>query len=250
MISLPKGPLPPSEINPRLLLLYGLSFTGKSRFATQLPGDYLILDIDGNAGYFNCCRTGKITSYLSFIEHLQAIQAAKNPYKYLVVDSITNLIPLCVEHTTKIYNDNRGPKEPYVADIRDVPFRGNEILYTSFLRLTTMLEKSAQYIIFIGHCKDKWEGEMSKQLDVESKKGVIRNILEEPTEKVLDLPGKLANTFLTQMHAVGYFRKGSVKPDGTWENKIIFEGSADRYASRAAHLAGKTIDTDWNLIYI
>jgi len=250
MTSLPTGISPPSEKNPRLLLLYGIQLSGKTLFLTKLPEPYLLIDIDGHAGFYSCCRTGKIKSYMEFIELLLSIEKAGKPYKYVAVDSITELVGLCIEHTTAIYNRTKSAKEPEVADIRDVPFKGYETLYTAFLKLETMLERVAPYIIFIGHVKDKWDGETAKMLDGEARKGVTKNILEEPTDKILDLPGKLANTFLGRMHAVGYFRKGATNPDGTFNNQIIFEGTADRYGSRAEHLRGKTIPADWNLIYV
>lgn len=240
-MNLPLKPSPPSARNPELLLLYGLPLCGKTTFATQLPEPYIILDLDGHCKYLTCCHVTAPT-FMDVWKFCDAVVAAKKPYKYVVVDSLSSLIAIAEKFSTDSYNSTKKPDQPAVQSIYDLSAgRGFTFLYAKFNILIDRLKTIAPHIIFIGHCKDKWDGETSVQMNMETMKGEKRNILEEPTEKILDLPGKLATNFLSQMHAVGYFRKGG---------KIVFEGTADRFGARVAHLNGMTVDADWKNIYL
>ena len=242
IVNLPIKPTPPTEINPRALLLYGLPLTGKSRFCAQLPEPYIIADLDGHCAYHECCHSPHLKTYLEIFEFIIAVRKAGKPYKYIVLDSLSRLEEAAAVSATKIYNDNLKEGAQPVRDLRQAGAgRGYNDLYSEIQNVVTAFLDLAPYVIFIGHTRDKWDQEKSMQMDYTLKKGVVKDILAEPTEKILDLPGKYAKNFLSQMHAVGYFRKGG---------EIIFEGTVDMYASRVKHLDGVTIKADWSKIYI
>lgn len=249
---LPTKPEEPTLINPTSLLLYGLPFTGKTTFLTQLPEPYLILDLDGTSKFMKCCSV-LIGSLEELVQTMVEIRNAKNPYKYVAIDSISKLEEFVMNQATKQYNAS-VTSDKKINHILDLQWgAGHRIVYAKFIELCFGSENNkfcltslAPNTIFIGHTKDKWTDEVTTLLDVKAKKSEEKSLVNEETDKVLDLTGKLAAMFLRHIHAVGLVRKAKKGETG----KIDFNGTDDTYGARCPHLRGKTIERDWSLIYV
>src|SRR4051812_46557172 len=104
-ITLPLEPTPPTQVNPKLLLLYGQQKIGKTTICSQLPGKYLILECDRKgegAEYINCTRI-KIPSYDSMIDTCVEVIKQNRPYKYGVLDTASTFEDLSEIDATKQY---------------------------------------------------------------------------------------------------------------------------------------------------
>jgi hypothetical protein len=244
MITLPKAKSAPSLVNPRSLLLYGLALTGKTTFCTKLPEPYLIIDLDGSAGFYECCRTEPVKNFMEFFEVLTALEKSPGAYKYVVLDSISTFEKLVIDQVKVIHNASVEPKYQ-VQHAFDIPYSGYTKVYEMFMTFVNRIKRTASFIIFVGHAKWKWDTETTKIFNVEAKKAEVKSVMTEDIPKVLDLTGKLADIFLKTIDAAGLMYK-----DKNGKVKLTFEADVDRYASRCEHLIGKTFEPDWNKIYL
>lgn len=80
----------PSKIfEPPRILLYGPPKTGKTTFASQIPGA-IILDVEGGSGYQNVARITKdeLSNWGQFLDALGALATQEHSFTTVVIDTV------------------------------------------------------------------------------------------------------------------------------------------------------------------
>ena len=76
--------------SPGTLLIYGSPKSGKTTIAAQLK-DSLLLELESNGADFVAGTILEIDKPSQLQEAFDAINTANNPYKYVIIDTITQL---------------------------------------------------------------------------------------------------------------------------------------------------------------
>ena len=253
-IKLPTVKIKASSQSPRNLIIFSKPKVGKTSLLAELD-DALIIDLEDGSDFVDAMKL-KATS----VQEIQAIGkeiiAAGNPYKYIVVDTITALENICVPYAELLYSrkpmgktwfkkdangnlDRTSGKAQY-GTILGMPNGGGYMyLREAMTKVIEYLKTLAPRIILVGHIKDV-------QLE---KAGA------EFTSSDLDLTGKIKRILSSQSDAIGYlYRKGN--------QNILSFATTDAVAcgARPSHLRNQEIVvsemkdnkliTHWDKIYI
>jgi hypothetical protein len=264
-----------SRKNPKRLIIFGKPKCGKTTAISQLEG-CLILDFESGTEHVDAlkmkviglkppvtelpkqkeARLSKQVYYLTEIGDM-IIQYRKDhkgeyPYKYVAIDTITEMENFCIEDATLNYmntaigkgfnKDTKGellPKDKQ-ENVTSLPNGAGWLpLRTNFANWLNYIDTLAPNIILIGHSKDKTINKLGKEL----------------TSLDLDLLGKLSSITAASSDAIGYISK---KDD---EVMINFASKDASCGARPKHLTGKeiilsekqedgSIKTFWESIYI
>lgn len=213
----------PTEENPKFLILFGKPKSGKTTAVAGLE-DALIIDLENGSDYVECMRV-KANNFEELKLVKQAVIEANIAkggfaYKYGIIDTATKLEDLILDLALQLYNATPMGKG-YKGDIRMLP-NGGGYLYIreAFKAVIEGFKPLFQYLILLGHTKDKMINKQGKEL----------------SENSLDLSGKLERIVAADADALGYLYRS--------KNKTIinFNGGEDFLVeARPAHLRGKEI---------
>ena len=231
-LELPKKKVKALRKSPKNLVLYGPPKIGKTTALSKLD-DCLILDLEDGSDMVEALKI-KAHSLSDLSKIGQSIIKEGKPYKYVAVDTITQLEIWCESEAKVLYQntpmgknfdrDNKG------LSVLSLP-NGAGYLYLrmAYKKWLDRLNKLADHVILVGHLKDK----------VIEKKG------KEVTAKDLDLTGKIRSITCANADAIGYvFREGD-------KTMISFDAGQDINAgSRCDHLKGQVMELDWTNIFI
>jgi hypothetical protein len=102
------------KIEPPRILLYGPPKTGKTTFASQIPGA-IILDVEGGSGYQSVARITKdqLATYGQFLSALEALATQEHSFSTVVIDTVDWLEQLifrqvCEESNAKTIEEAAG----------------------------------------------------------------------------------------------------------------------------------------------
>jgi hypothetical protein len=258
IVELPQNPVPPSEVNPRTMLLYGLHKQGKTTIMSKLPGSHIIFDTEDGTDFLDAMKI-KVKDPDTWKAACRAIIKAGRPYKFIVIDTATAIEDFLEDFAWKRYNQevrrkkaaNPGDDEyKYLRkgeSIFDVPWgKGHKVYRESFFLLIDWCKKALPedgYLIITAHLKDK----------IKSKSG------EEVVATDVDLTGKIKEILCRKVDIIGYFYRHEEDPDEGW---ISFEvGDLVNAGSRCPRLEGesiriskrkkkKKVDVNWSKVYI
>lgn len=231
-ISLPTKKQAATRKSPKNFVLYGQPKIGKTTALSQLD-NCLIIDLEDGTDMLDALKIkANNLKELSMIG--QEIIKAGKPYKYIAIDTVTQLEVWCEYEAKKLYqntpmgknfdSDNKG------LSVLSLP-NGAGYLYLrqAYKKWIDRLNTLADHIILVGHLKEA-------KID---KKG------KEVAVKDLDLTGKIKNITCANADAIGYvFRE-----DDT--TMISFDSMGDIQAgSRCDHLKGQTFPLEWDKIFI
>jgi len=231
-LELPKKKVKALRKSPKNMVLYGPPKIGKTTALSSLE-DCLILDLEDGTDMVEALKI-KAHNLTELSQIGQSIIKEGRPYKYVAVDTITQLEIWCESEAKVLYRntpmgknfdrDNKG------LSVLSLP-NGAGYLYLrmAYKKWLDRLSKLADHVILVGHLKDK----------VIEKKG------KEVTSKDLDLTGKIRGITCANADAIGYvFREGD-------KTMISFDAGQDVNAgSRCDHLKGKVMELDWTNIFI
>lgn len=231
MISLPRTALPPSNINPRMLLLYGASKIGKTFSLGNLEG-VLIIDTEKGTRSIPGMKV-EINDLGEFMELIKELKKPenKNLYKYIALDTLDNVVRWLEKRICATNLNKDGA--PY-RTIADIPYGGGwSQLRDKTLEVVKALADLADHLILIAHRDRRVVGENQVEVSIVG----------------LDLPGKgLKNELVATADAIGH-----VYRDEKGVLRISFiraEGKDEVEAgSRIPHLENKDIEFKWDLIY-
>jgi hypothetical protein len=252
-IILPKTKIAVEGDNPRSILLYGPEKVGKTVFASSLEGA-LLIDLEDGSDYVEAMKL-KVNNLNELQQVGGQILKENCPYKYVIVDSLTELESWLEWEATEDYMNsvigrwfNRTvdkdtwrptrpketpptlPREEWKSVLSLGDGAGYLWLRIAFKRWHAKIKKLAPHIIYIGHMRDK----------IENKEGI------EVTSKELDLTGKVRRIACQSVDAIGYMFR-----DKSGNLKISFVNNEELASgSRNEHLKGKIIDADWKNIFV
>jgi|TARA_Y100000816_G_C26099902_1_gene582708 Cdc6-like AAA superfamily ATPase len=232
LLELPKSKVKALRKSPKNFVLYGPPKIGKTTVLSKLD-DCLIIDLEDGSDMVEALKI-KANNMQELSQIGQSIIKEGKPYKYIAVDTITQLEVWCESEAKVLYQntpmgknfdrDNKG------LSVLSLP-NGAGYLYLrmAYKKWLDRLNKLADHVILVGHLKDK----------VIEKKG------KEVTSKDLDLTGKIRGITCANADAIGYvFREGD-------KTMISFDAGQDVNAgSRCDHLKGQVMELDWNNIFI
>lgn len=242
--------------NPVISLFYSAPKVGKTEAASRLA-DNLILDLENGSNYVEQGMILKANNWEEVVQIGETIIEAGRPYKFLTVDTATELESWCDGLAKRLYLNAPMAAKKYkdnpelLASITVLPGEkgaygpGYMWLRIAYAKCFEYLQTLAPHLILMAHIKD------SAIVDKEGTE--IR--AETVHSKSLDLTGKLKAITCSKADAIGYlFRKtipnlekAGETIDELWVN---FRGDEVMAGCRAKHLAGKTMKFDWDKIFI
>ena len=231
-MELPKTKVKASRKSPKNLVIYGPPKIGKTTVLSQLE-NCLIIDLEDGSDMVSALKV-KANSLAELAEIGKAIIADGKPYKYIAVDTVTQLEVWCESEGKAMYQQtpmgkNFDPKNTGLSILSLPNGAGYLYLRLAYKKWFDRLNKLADHVILVGHLKDK-------MID---KKG------KEVRSMDLDLTGKLRSITCANADAIGYiYREGET-------TRISFNSEGDITAgSRCEHLRGQDMDLDWGKIFI
>ena len=231
-ISLPTGKVKALRKSPKNFVLYGQPKVGKTTSLSQLD-NCLIIDLEDGTDMIEALKI-KVNNLRELAEVGKEIINAKKPYKYIAIDTVTQLEVWCEAEAKKLYQNTPMGKN-FDSDKKGVSVlslpQGAGYLYLrmAYKKWIDRLNSLADHIILVGHLKEA-------KID---KKG------KEVAVKDLDLTGKIKNITCANADAIGYVYRDEDK------TMISFDSHGDIQAgSRCDHLKGQTFELDWTKIFI
>lgn len=248
---LPMEEVDAEGINPRILLIHGTFKIGKTELIRSLieTGDkYLLIDLEDGTYYTKAIKV-KIESLEDLNELGDKIIEANKPYKYIIIDSVTELAFLCEEYATLLYkNSNLGKGfkgENVIGELSHGA--GYYWLRRAFAIWFKYIRTLAPRIILLGHPKE------SALVDDKGEEILGRH---EVTVANIDLTGKLKAIVCSRVDAIGYLYRRTTGVDKETRKEIselrinFCAGSSILGGSRPLHLRGEDIVFDWKKIYL
>lgn len=238
-ILLPLEPVPASQVNPKLLVLYWVPKCWKTTSVALLPKS-LLIDLEDWSDYVSAMKV-KAKSIVEIREILSAIQAANYPYDYIILDTLSALEELILPEAAKLYKNTVQWKSfPVTGDVRNLAHWAWYVwIRKAMLWVIKEINKYCKTLIIIWHVKEK-------------------NLTKEDTVVTandLSVQWNLKTILASQTDWVGYiYRK--------WNKNIVtFKQHADSISwTRCTHLEGKefvlsekmedgSIRVDWSWIF-
>jgi hypothetical protein len=247
----------PKEINPKFLLLYGSPKVGKTSIIELIKEPYLLVELDPHgAAYFKGTYI-EINSLDELQELIDEVGRQGNPYKYIIIDTITKLAEWIDDYATAMYKQSNLGKnfKGQNAVVELAKGAGYYWQRRAFALWFNDLKTLADRIIFIGHVKDSalttvTKDQMGNEIQVE-KVGV-----DEVSSLNLNLPGQLKHIVSSQVDSMGYIYRKTVGIDKDTKKPIsqlrvnFSAGSSILGGSRPHHLRGVDMEFDWEKIYL
>ena len=244
-IVLPTKREPISKSSPKNLIIFSKPKVGKTSIFAELEG-WLILDLEKGSEYVSAMKL-----QASSVDDIKAIgkkiKEAQNPYKGVVIDTITALEEMCIPYAEQIYSKtpmgatwfNTG-KDKYGTIIGLPNGGGYMYLREAFVKVVEYIKTWAPRTIQSGHVKEI----------------LLEKAGNDFSSMDLDLTGKLKRIATSQSDAIGYlYRKGN-------KNILSFKTSDEvSCGARPEHLRNQEIVisevtekgkyiTHWNEIFI
>jgi Cdc6-like AAA superfamily ATPase len=231
-MELPKTKVKASRKSPKNLVIYGPPKIGKTTVLSQLE-NCLIIDLEDGSDMVDALKI-KANSLAELSEIGKTILADGKPYKYIAVDTVTQLEVWCETEGKAMYKQtpmgkNFDPKNTGLSILSLPNGAGYLYLRLAYKKWFDRLNKLADHVILVGHLKDKMIDKKGKE---------VRSV-------DLDLTGKLRSITCANADAIGYiYRDGDT-------TRISFNSEGDITAgSRCEHLRGQDMDLDWGKIFI
>ena len=231
-LNLPKTKVGVTRKSPKNLVMYGPPKIGKTTAIAKLD-NCLIIDLEDGSDMVEALKIkANNLSELSTIG--KAIINDGRPYKYIAVDTVTQLEVWCETEAKELYKQtpmgkNFDPDNKGLSVLSLPQGAGYLFLRIAYKKWLERLNKLADHVILIGHLKDK----------ITEKKG------KEVTSKDLDLTGKIRSITCANADAIGYVFRDNGK------TMISFDSGNDINAgSRCEHLKGQVMELDWDNIFI
>lgn len=229
-MELPKTKIAATRRNPKLLTIFGQSKVGKTTMLASLD-DCLIIDTEEGSDMVDAMKV-HVNSLASMGELYKALiadkkETGKNPYKFIALDTIDNLVGWIEARICKAAN---------VTNLIDIPYgAGYNETRMDTMKWISRLKKISDHVILIGH----------------RKKTIVNDESDITVEtSSLELTGRLKNLVMADSDAIGYvFREK--QEDGSTELKVSFVASDElECGARPAHLRGKVLPFEWDKIYV
>ena len=219
-VTLPKGLIAPSMIDPELLILYGLPKVGKTALLSHLE-NALIVDLEKGTKYLNALKV-EVNSIEDLTSVITQVHAAGKPYDFAVIDTVSKLEDMMLPIALEMYKETPMGSTFKGNDILSLPNGGGyHYLRMAFKEWLRKIKFLADRIILVAHMKDS----------------VIDKDGKEVTVTDLQLTGKIKFSTAAEADGVGFVHRNM-----NGDLLISFQGSAELVCgSRVEHLKNKVI---------
>ena len=235
-----------TEVNPRVLVLFGGTKQGKTTITSNLD-DNLILDLEGGARFYECLSIDvmeeastedKIPWVIvkNVVMELKDYKKThgKNKYKYITVDTAGVLEEITMPYAVSLYKAEARNKNFKGTDLKAVPNgAGWGYIREAFFNTLTMLQLYCDTLIIVAHTKDKTINKGGQEMEVAD----------------IDVSGKMSAMLAGKADAIALvYRKKNETILSFETNQLTVAGA------RSAHLREKEIticesDADGNLTF-
>lgn len=226
----PNSIVPATRINPGILLLYSAPKVGKTELCLSLP-DSLLLDLEGEGSDFAAGTKIKVADLAELNAIGGEIIKQGKPYKYVILDTATELVDWCEQDATAYYKTITIGKNFKGKSVLELANGGGyhylRMSYGKYFKALTTLP--SECLIVLAHLKDKMLVDKSGR-EVESQD--------------LDLVGKLKAITCSRAHAIGFvYRKtiGANNGRSIEEIRVNFHSGDVNAGARPKHLHGADI---------
>lgn len=234
MITLPKTIIASTEVDPKLMLLYGPPKVGKTTILAALP-NCLILDAEDGSDYVSALKV-KINSIEDLREVSASVIAAGRPYDFVALDTITAAEGWCEERGRILYKASVIGKNFVGKSILELPDgSGYFWLRKAFDEVMEAIIPMAKRVILLGHLREKYLGGKDAKVD------------SMVSTKTIDLTGKIKQIACSRSDAIGYVFRDTENKGALSVNFCSTEQI--NCGSRCAHLKGKKMEFEWSAIY-
>jgi len=246
-VILPKSPVAASTTNPKNLIIFSKPKVGKTSNLAQLK-DSLILDFEEGSDFVEAYKI-KVNSIKELKEIGETIKNESYPYKYIVIDTITELEKMCIPYAETLYSKTApgknwfnpgGGKELY-GNILYMPNGAGYGPYRdAFMKVLDYVNTLADRIILLGHVKDSYLEKNGTQVD----------------SLDLDLTGKLKRMTAAKSDAIGYlYRKGDTNILSFKTKDTVSCGARSSHLSNAEIVLSEkdengNLITHWDRVFI
>lgn len=230
-LQLPKQPIPPQTVDPRVLILYGPPKVGKTTVLSQLPG-CLIVDLEDGTDYISALKVK--AHNMSELETIaQALRNPPNQYPYIAIDTVSAMEDWAEIRGTERYKNNPTGKNFHGTSILELPHgHGYLWLRLAYQELLGMFSGTTTRLILVCHIRDKFLDKGGQEVAV----------------KDLELTGKIRNITASRADAIGYMYRNIATNQGALMVSFqTFEHVS--CGSRCEHLRGANFAFDWHKIY-
>lgn len=253
-IVLPTEKVKANSQSPKNLIIFSKPKVGKTSLLAELENS-LLIDLEEGSDFVDAVKI-QARSWEDLKAIGQEIKKAGNPYKYIILDTITALEEICIPYAEVLYSkkpmgkgwfkedangklDRASGKAQY-GNILNLPNgAGYAYLREAMSKVIDFIKSLAPRIILVGHIKDV-------QLE---KAGA------EFTSSDLDLTGKIKRILSSQSDAIGYlYRKGNQNILSFATNDSVACGARPSHLRNQEIVVSEMVDnklvTYWDRIYI
>lgn len=249
-IQLPTQKVISTKKDPRIMLLYGMPKIGKTSTLAELENN-LIIDIEDGSNYVDALKIQAKTWYEVYDIGQEILKAGK-PYKYITIDTATQLVLWAEELAKALYLNHPSCAKKYRQNpdsLESILFLtgdkegsygpGYEWLRIAYMKCFNYLRDLAEYFILVAHVRDK---QLVNKDDV------------AVAASDLSLTGKIKQMTCSKADAVGYMYRTTI---GVENGRPIsqlrinfFSGTDILSCARCKHLAGQDFEFSWGKIFI
>jgi hypothetical protein len=233
---LPRELIPATPGSPRILTIYGPPKVGKTSIVSCLPSA-LLVDLEDGSNYVSAMKL-KLDNALQIPGLVKQIIDAGRPYKYIIVDTIDKIEEWAEAEATRKYKNSPIGKNFSGDSVLELPKGAGYLhLRNEFKKFFDQFRSAANYVIFIGHVRDK---------------DINNTLTTTVASKDLDLTGKIRNIVCSMSDAIGHIYRDK-------DGKLVISFTTTegiQCGSRCAHLRGATVNfstpavvEDWRQIY-
>jgi hypothetical protein len=230
-MNLPTTKTPPTQRDPRIIVLYGAPKVGKTTILSQLDS-CLIVDNEHGTDYLEALKI-----QVANVQELRELSAElkKHPmtYKRIALDTVTTLEDWAEEQATTDYKNSTVGKKFSQRSVLMLPNGGGYFwLRQTFKDLIKLFSGTTGSLILVAHLREKL---------LEQEGG-------EVTAKDIELTGKCRTIICSLADTVGYLFRHPKD-----HNKLMVRFAGDENvvcSSRCEHLKGQTFPFDWNKIFL
>lgn len=239
-MKLPTTPVPASNGNPKLLMLYSTPKAGKTTTLAQLP-NALLIDLENGASFVEALKVdgSSLDKLRQIIEELNK----GHSYDYIVLDPITRLEDIVLPKATAMYRQSpQGKNFSANGNVLHLPNgSGYYWLRVAFEEVINAFRNVAPTLVLSGHLREK-------MLEKDGK---------EVSHSEIDLTGKLRSIMSAHADAIGLlYRK-----DNQGILSFVRKGEEIISGARPLHLRDKevviselnadgSVSTFWDRIFL
>ena len=179
MSLLPKQIIPATEINPRILVIYGHTKQGKTTAVANLK-DNLIIDLEGGTAYYDCMKIDvpveaqkkDVSNWEIFVDIIKELKEykqvnGKNQYKYITIDTVGILEDVILPYAIKLHKMAPQNKNFVGTNLKAVPNgAGWGPIREAFFDVIAMLRLYCDCVILVAHTKAKTINRSGSELTI------------------------------------------------------------------------------------